>query len=214
MNYLLVSITRTIFFYFFVLIMYRIMGKREIAQLGVIDLIVSLLIAELIAISIEDLKGTMLKSVVPIIILVILELVLDFLSLKSKRFKNIFEGKTSVIINSGKINFKEMVKQRYTIDDLLMELRQREIKSLEEVDYALLETNGKLSVFKKKMFDKDYPMPIILDGKIQTKTLKYIKKNRSWIDYVLDKNYLKLDNIFYAFYKSGRIYIIEKDEKK
>lgn len=210
MNYILIGVYRTIFFYFFVLIMYRIMGKREIAQLGVIDLIVSLLIAEIIAMSIEDIEHSIFKSVAPILVLVILELILDFLSLKSRRFKNLFEGKTSVIINSGKINFKEMVKQRYTIDDLLMELRQREIKSLEEVDYALLETNGKLSIFKKKMFDKDYPMPIILDGKIQSNTLKYIKKNKSWMKSVLDKNYLDLENIFYAFYKNKQLYIIEK----
>jgi len=207
---ILIVVLKTIFFYFFVLIMYRIMGKREIAQLGVIDLIVSLLIAELIAISIENIKSNILIAVAPIIILVILELLLDYISLKSRRFKNIFEGKPSIIINSGKINFKEMVKQRYTIDNLLLELRQKEIKSLEEVDYAFLETNGRLSIFKKKMFDKSYPMPIIIEGKIQDKTLKYIKKDKTWLNKILLNNNEELDNIFYAFYKDNKLFIIPR----
>ena len=214
MNSVLSILLRTVFFYFFVLLMYRIMGKREVGELGITDLIVSLLIAEIIAISIEDYNGSILKSVAPILALVILEIGLDYISLKSKRLKNIFEGKPSVIINKGKINFNEMVKQRFTIDDLLKELRLKEIKSLEEVDYALLETNGQLSVFKKKMFDGDYPMPIILDGTIQEKTLKYINKSKLWIKDILDKNDIKLEEIFYAFYQNKSFYIIKKNNEK
>ncbi len=210
MDKILIVVFKTVFFYFFVLIMYRIMGKREIAQLGVIDLIVSLLIAELIAISIEDVRSNVLIAVAPILSLVILELLLDYISLKSRRFQSIFEGKPSIIINAGKINFKEMVKQRYTIDNLLLELRQREIKSLEEVDYAFLETNGKLSIFKKKMFDKNYPMPIIIEGVVQEKTLKYIKKNREWLNNILLKSGEELDDVFYAFYKDSKLFIVPK----
>ena len=210
MDKILIVVFKTVFFYFFVLIMYRIMGKREIAQLGVIDLIVSLLIAELIAISIEDVRSNVLIAVAPILSLVILELLLDYISLKSRRFQSIFEGKPSIIINAGKINFKEMVKQRYTIDNLLLELRQREIKSLEEVDYAFLETNGKLSIFKKKMFDKNYPMPIIIEGQVQEKTLKYIKKNREWLNNILLKSGEEMDDVFYAFYKDSKLFIVPK----
>ena len=210
MDKILIVVFKTVFFYFFVLIMYRIMGKREIAQLGVIDLIVSLLIAELIAISIENVRSNVLIAVAPILSLVILELLLDYISLKSRRFQSIFEGKPSIIINAGKINFKEMVKQRYTIDNLLLELRQREIKSLEEVDYAFLETNGKLSIFKKKMFDKNYPMPIIIEGVVQEKTLKYIKKNREWLNNILLKSGEELDDVFYAFYKDSKLFIVPK----
>ena len=141
---------RTIFFYFFVLIAYRIMGKREIGQLGVIDLIVSILIAELVAISIEEFKQPMAYTVIPITCLVILEVLFAFISIKSRKFRTIFDGKPSLIIVNGKINYKEMVKQRYTLDDLLMELRSKDIKNLTDVEYAVLENNGKLSVFKYK----------------------------------------------------------------
>ena len=211
MRDIIIILLRTLFFYFFVLIMYRIMGKREVGQLGVIDLIVSLLIAEMIAISIENFKSNIFNSITPILLLVFLELTLDYLSIKSKRFKNIFEGKPSIIINSGKINFKEMVKQRYTIDDLLFELRQKEIKSLEEIDYAFLETNGKLSIFKKSMFDKNYPFPVIIDGKLDRSTLKRIRKNDLWINNILSKNGTDISEIFYAFYKNNKLFIIEKN---
>ena len=143
---------RTIFFYFFVLISYRIMGKREIGQLGVIDLIVSILIAELVAISIEEFKQPLSYTIIPITCLVILEVLFAFISIKSRKFRTIFDGKPSLIIVNGKINYKEMVKQRYSLDDLLISLRQKEIRDLSMVEYAFLESNGKLSIFKYNLF--------------------------------------------------------------
>ena len=137
---------RTIFFYFFVLLAYRIMGKREIGQLGVIDLIVSILIAELVAISIEETESPIYLTIVPIAMLVILEIVFAFISIKSRRFRTVFDGKPSLIICNGKINYKEMIKQRYSLDDLLISLRQQGIKDLETIEYAFLEPNGELSV--------------------------------------------------------------------
>ena len=154
LNELLIGSFRTVFFYFFIIFMFRLMGKREVAQLSVIDLIVFILIAELVAISIENTDGSLWLTILPISALVGLQIFLAFLSLKSKRFRTFFDGKPSIIIENGKVNYKEMVKQRYTVDDLLFELRQKEIKSLESVEYAFLETNGKLSIFEKKLFQK------------------------------------------------------------
>ena len=113
-------IFRTTFFYFFVLLCYRLMGKREIGQLGVIDLIVSILIAELIAISIENIEDSIFLTIIPIIILVMLEIGLAFISIKSRRIRTFFDGKPSLIICNGKINYHEMVKQRYSMDNLLL----------------------------------------------------------------------------------------------
>ena len=203
---------RTVFFYFFIMIMFRVMGKREIGQLGVVDLVVSVLIAELVAISIENVDDSIWLTIIPIIALVILEISLAMINLKCKKFRNFFEGKPSVIINKGKINYKEMVKQRYTIDDLLLELRQKGIKNLERVDYALLEPNGKLSIFKKRMWDQNFPLPLVIDGVAQDATLKMINKSRIWLDYMISKNKLVLENIFYAFYKDSKFYIIEKND--
>ena len=207
---------RTLFFYFFVLIAYRIMGKREIGQLGVIDLIVSILIAELVAISIEETENPIYLTIIPIALLVILEVLFAYISIKSRKFRTLFDGKPSLIICNGKINYKEMVKQRYSLDDLLVSLRQQGIKELDNVEYAFLEPNGELSVFKYNLFKlkSSYPMPLILDGSIQKGALKHIHKSEAWLKSELKNKNLTYEDIFYAFYKNKKIYIIKKTEVK
>ena len=202
---------RTVFFYFVVVIAYRLMGKREISQLQVIDLIVSILMAELIAISIENMDEPIYLALVPIIALVIIEIFLAKISLKSKKINDIMTGKPSLIIINGKLNFKELIKCRYSLDNILLELRQNGIKSITDVEYAFLETNGKLSVFKYNFFktSSDYPMPIIVEGELDNNTLKYIKKNKIWVLNELRKRKVKLEDVFYSFYKNNKLYIIK-----
>ena len=107
---ILVVLFRTLFFYVFILIIYRLMGKREVGQLSIQDLVVSILIAEMVAISIENKHDSMWLTILPIIVLVILEIVANFISLKFNFIRNIIEGKPALIINKGIINFKEMIK--------------------------------------------------------------------------------------------------------
>ena len=205
---------RTLFFYFFITLAYRIMGKREVGQLGIIDLIVSILIAELVAISIENINDSIILTIAPITLLVILELLLAYISIKSRTFRTVFGGKPSLIIVNGKINYHEMVKQRYSMDDLLLSLRQKEIRNIEDVEYAFLEPNGKLSVFQYNFFKikSAYPMPLIVDGTIQDKALKYIHKTKAWLESELEKKKLNVKDVFYAFYKKGKIYLVKKSE--
>ncbi len=214
---LLVITGKTVFFYFFILISYRLMGKREIGQLGTTDLIVSILIAELVAISIENFNDTILNTIIPISVLVILEILLAFLSIKSKKVRYFLDGRPSLIINEGKINYKEMVKARYSIDDLLFQLRQNSIKSIEEIEYAFLETNGKLSIFPYNILKlkSSYPMALIIDGVIQKETLLNIKKDYNWLLDELRSQSLRIDDVFYAFYKKHKVYVIlNKDVNK
>lgn len=190
------------------------MGKREIGQLSVQDLVVSILIAELVAISIEKHDETILFSVLPILLLVILEVIFGYISIKSYKFRKVIEGKPALIICDGKIIFKELIKQRYSIQDLLLELRMSGIKNIEDVEYAVLENNGKLSIFKYNFMkiSSSYPFPIIIDGVIQKDTLNYLKKDKYWIDDYLKKNNLKLTDVYYAFYKNDKLFVIEKDK--
>ena len=190
------------------------MGKREIGQLGIIDLIVSILIAELVAISIENTDKSLFQTIIPLALLGVLEILLAYISIKSRTFRRIFDGKPSLIICDGKVNYKEMVRQRYSMDDLLLTLRQKSIKELNEVEYAFLEPNGKLSIFKYNLFriKTSYPMPIILDGEINQKTLEFLKKTKQWLEKELQKKDLEIDDIFYAFYKNNKIYLITKNE--
>ena len=189
------------------------MGKRELAQLGIIDLIISILIAELVAISIENYNDSICNTLIPIVILVLIELLLSYISIKCKKIRTILDGKPSIVIKNGILNYKEMVKCRYSLDDLLMQLRQQSIKSIDEIEYAIIEHNGKLSIFKyNKNKDKtSYPLPLIVDGKIQNNTLKDINKSVLWLINKISNKRLKIKDIFYAFYKNKHIYIIKKE---
>ena len=212
MDYLLILL-KTLFFYFAIVLFYRFMGKREVGELGIIDLIVSILIAELAAISIEKYNTSIFLMLLPIALLVILQIVLAKVSLKSDKLRNMLDGEASMIIDNGKVNFKEMIKQRYNLEDLLTQLRARNVKSIEEVEYAILETSGKLSVFTKDAKNSGpYPLPIILDGKIQKMTLKRLNKKEKWLNELLEAKKVKLDDVFYAFYKDNQLFIIKNSD--
>ena len=130
---------RTTFFYFFIIFAYKLMGKREVGELDIIDFVMSMLLSQIIAISIENYKEPFLYAFVPIGLLILLQIILSFISLKSFNFRKFFNGKESVVINKGILNIKEMIKQRYTLNDLLLQLRDSNIRTIEEVDYAILE---------------------------------------------------------------------------
>ena len=200
---------KTLFLYFFIVLCYRIMGKKEVGELGIIDLIVTILIAELAAICIEKVDSSILISLLPILVLVIIEVSLSYLSMRNNKIRNFIDGKPSMIIKKGKVCFSEMNKLRYNISDLISQLREKGIKSIEDVDYAVLENNGTLSVFQK---EKNYPFPIIVDGVIDYDVLKEINKDTIWIHKLLTSKNLKLEDIFYAFYTKDKTYIIKKSE--
>ena len=205
----LTLIFKTIFMYFFIIFVYRIMGKKEVGQLSIVDLIVSILIAELIALSIETEEKSILVSVIPILVLVIVQISLSYITLKNDKIRNIIDGKPTIIIKNGKLNFNEMSHLRYSLDDLLTQLRLQGIKSIDKVKYAVLENNGNLSVFYE---DSDYPLPLILDGVIDYNVLREINKDYSWLIGILKKKSIELDDVFYAFYTNGKTFIITKSE--
>lgn len=202
-------IFKTTLLYFIIILAYRIMGKKEVGQLSIIDLIVTLLIAELAAICIEDTDISIFRSIVPIIVLVVIQVILSYISLKSVNFRKSIDGNPTVIIKAGKIKFSEMSKLRYSLDDLITQLREQGIKSIEEVSYAVLENDGKLSVFQNTV---DYPMPIIMDGVINNEVLKDMKKNTNWVMKILKDKKLRLEDIFYAFHTKEKTFIIKKDD--
>ena len=209
-------IFRMSFFYFFIIFIYRIMGKREVGQLGIVDLIVSILIAELVAISVEDSTKSIFTSVIPIIVLVILQIILSYTSLKNSKIREILDGNPAFIIINGHINYQEMIKQKYNLDDLLTQLREKGYRNIEDIEYAILENNGSLSIFEynNKKVKSPFPMPIILDGKIQYDVVKNIGKDKDFINNILKEKNIKLEDIFYAFYKNKNIFIIKYSELK
>ena len=195
--------------YFFIIFVYRLMGKKEVGQLSIVDLIVSILIAELIALSIQEDTKSLLVSVVPILVLVGVQMLISYITLKNDKIRNIIDGKPTIIIKNGKLNFTEMSKLRYSLDDLLTQLRLQGVKSIDKVKYAVLENNGNLSVFND---NSDYPLPLILDGVIDYSVLKEINKDYKWLINILKQKNLELEEVFYAFYTNGKTFIIEKSE--
>lgn len=209
---LILILVRTAFFYFLIFIVYRMMGKREVGQLGIIDLIVSILIAELACISIENYDNNIMQSIIPIVTLLFLQVTLATLSLKLPKLRIFLDGNPSVIIKDGKVNYKEMIKQKYNLDDLMVQLREKGSRSIDEVEYAILESNGTLSIFKRNKKKTPLPLPIILDSHIQNETLKELNKDKKWLYNILKKKEIKLEEVFYAFYKDNNVFIIKKDE--
>ena len=209
MKMYLMLIVKTFILYVFIIFVYRIMGKKEVGQLGISDLIVTVLIAELAALTIEDVDKSILISIVPILVLVTSEILISFFSIKSNSFRKFIDGHPTVIIKNGKIRFNAITKLRYTLDDLITQLRNQGIKSIEEVDYAVLETNGELSVFQNT---KVYPLPLIIDGHIDYVVLGEINKSEKWILELLNKKNIELENVFYAFYTKSKTFIIKKND--
>lgn len=205
----LTIILKTLVLYFFIMIVYRIMGKKEVGQLSIVDLIVTILIAELAAISIENVESSIFISIVPIIVLVLIQVSLSYTSLKSKKIRHLIDGRPTVIIKNGKIVFSEMIKLRYSLDDLILQLREQGVTSIEDVKFAILENNGNLSVFDKK---SSYPLPIILDGVVDYQVLNDINKTTKWLYRILKEKNIELEEVFYAFYAKGNTFIIKKND--
>lgn len=204
-----IIIFRTFLYYFLFLVLFRIMGKREVGELGINDLLVSVLFAEFATLAIEKYNESLIVTLIPVGIIVGLEVLISYLSLKNTKFRELIDSKPSLIIKDGKINFKEMERQRYGIEDLLTQIRDKGIKSLDEIEYAILENNGKLSTF---LYDNKnlYPMPLIIDGIIQYETLADINKSKEWLYKILKNEKTELDKVFYAFYKNNKCFIIKK----
>ena len=203
---------RTFIFYIVMNIFYRIMGKREIGELKVIDLVLSMLLADVFAIGIENYKENIFMTFLPVLLLVFMQIIVSKYSFKYEKVRKFIDGEPSIIINRGKVNFQEMLKQRYNLDDLLMELRSQGIKSIEEVFYAVLEVSGRLSIFTKDD-SGEYPLPVILDGKVDEDVLYQIGKNSDWLEEIISKEGYLIKDIFYAFYRNNELFFIKNQNK-
>jgi uncharacterized membrane protein YcaP (DUF421 family) len=163
------------------------------------------------AISIEKFNDNIFYTIIPISILAGLEILFARLTMKFRKLGRFFEGKPTMLIQEGKVIYNNLVKERYSIDDLLSNLRQDSITSIEDVRYAILEPNGKLSIFPYKLCKNELvPLPLIVEGKIQFTTLKMIGKNEMWLNKLLRENNLNVKDIFYAIYKRKELYVINK----
>ena len=220
-----VSLVRTLILYIFVVFAVRLMGKRQVGELQPSELVVTILISELAAIPMQDFGTPIVNGIIPILTLVTAEMLLSFIMLKSTRLRFLFTGKPSVLIRAGHPCQKEMGKLRCTIDDLMEELRLLGIRDISEVETAIMETNGKLSIFKKTGLDPATPsemniktepkqllVPLIMDGKLLKDNLPLAGLGQDDIKKALKTEQTELENIFFMYQNSdGGITTIKRE---
>ncbi len=206
---MLTTIIRVVILYLFVSASIRIMGKRNIGELQPTELVITLLLSEFASIPIEDTSVPLINSLIPVMILISLEIINSVISMKSTKFRNISDGNALLIIKDGKLDQKQLKKLRFTVDDVLSALRQKDVFDINEVAYAIIETNGTLSVLLKPQFQNatkqdvkvktkndGYTCPVIIDGVVLKKNLDVLEINKEDIERILEKKKVHKKQIF------------------
>lgn len=212
--------------FFSLLVMTRILGKTQITQLTSFDFISALIMGELLGNAIYDDDTGVTKIIFAIVVWGLLIFGIQIVGQKSIKLRNLFEGKPSLVIQKGIIDRQELKKNRTNLNELLTLLRDKDVFSVREVEYALLEPNGSLTVLKKPEYDtptlkdlnlpinsKSLPMLLVSDGILNT-DLKKIGKDESWIETQLkQQGYNDIKNILYAEWREeDGLYVIAKDQ--
>lgn len=219
---------RTIILYIIVVFSFRFMGKRQLGELQTSELVITILISNIASISIENTSIPLFSSVIPILVLVCLEVVVSGISMVNQRFKNIICGNPIVIIQKGKIIQSALRSLRFTADDVIEELREQGIFDVRDIEFAVVETDGKISIFKKA--DKQeltaemasielppaYPsLLIVSDGSLVFKGLQTLGLTKKWVEHTLKSENIDLKNVFIMMSNENKeYYIIPKDSVK
>ena len=197
---MLINFFRSIILYIIVLIVMRMMGKREIGQLQPFELAISIMIADLATIPMTDTGIPIGNGIVPILGLLVMHLLISLINLKSTRLREIICGKPRILIYRGKIQEKAMIKERFTINELQERIRSQNVVNLGDVEYAILETSGQITViekpYKRQAIPEDFgimpeyegiPYDLVVDGKIMYQNLKEIGKDYNWLKKEVNK---------------------------
>ncbi|NLL47914.1 MAG: DUF421 domain-containing protein [Firmicutes bacterium] len=223
---MLITLIRTFFLYTLVVITMRLMGKRQIAQLEPFELVITIIIAELAVIPMQDPNIPLINGIIAITTLLFIQVTFSVLSLHSLAFRSFLDGRYSLIIADGVILEKEMRKARYNLDELLEQLRQRSIFDLSDVEFAILETSGELSVLLKSQkrgvtpqdlqIDTAYeglPLVVIVDGQVMTSELKKSELSEAWLRSELEKQGIKSpsDVLIASLNTSGELFLQAKE---
>ena len=200
---------RTVIIYIFLLTIMRLMGKRQLGELEVSELVSTLLLSDIAALPITDPDIPLVFAIIPIILITAFEVTLSVLLTRFPAIKNLISARPSALINKGRIDRKEMAKNRISIDELFSELRQKDVADISEIEYAILEQNGKITVVKKQLYSpatlndlgikaKECGIPhiIIADGRIDKHGLGQVKKDTGWLEAYLRARKLSLSEVY------------------
>ena len=206
---MLTSFTRTIFFYFVLLVVIRLLGKRQIGQMEPSEFVVTMLVANLASIPMEDPKLPLHSGLIPLGAVLLAELLLTRFSLRSVKFRRLLCGKPVILIENGRIIQKNLRRTHITLDELTGQLRLKDVLDLRTVQYAILETNGNLSVF---LYPKDspatakdagihpkkqhLPVTVVGDGYLYRENFAAAGINDAWVRNFLERNDVELADIY------------------
>lgn len=220
--------SRTIIIYIVLLFAMRLMGKRQIGELQTSELITTLLLSELAVGPITNKNLPIIHAIIPIFLLLSLEVITSFALTKSNRLKKLLYGAPTILIKDGEINIKALVDNRIEIDELMSELRQKNAPDVSSVKYAILEDNGKLSVFLKAEkspptgedfhltpIDGGIAHEIIIDGEVVEENLTLMGKDNKWLSKQLGKENTDLKDVFlFTLNDADEIRLIRKDQSQ
>lgn len=224
---MLITFIRSIILYIIVLIVMRLMGKREIGQLQPFELAIAIMIADLASVPMSEIGIPIMNGIIPILGLLVMHLIISYLNLKSMKIRALICGKPSILIYRGRINEEIMRKERFTINELQERLRANNINDINDVEYAILETSGQVSVIEKP--DKRTTKPedfnimpeyegisydLVVDGKVMYENLKILNKDYNWLKEEVNKFKIEPEEAFLVTINGkGNFFCQEKDYK-
>ena len=223
---MLITFFRAIVLYIIVLIVMRLMGKREIGQLQPFELAISIMIADLASIPMTEIGIPIFNGIIPILGLLLMHLIISLINLKSLKAREVICGKPSILIYRGKINEQALKKERFTINELQERLRGNNVVNLGDVEYAILETSGQVTVIqkpeKRNTIPEDFnitpdyegiPYDLVIDGKVMNKNLKAIGKNYTWLKNQVEKFNIKPEEaLIVTLDGKGQIFCQKKEK--
>lgn len=226
---MLIAFVRTIILYLFIIAGIRLMGKRQVGELEPSELVLALIIADLAAVPMQDFGIPLLSGIIPILTLLALTMIISMATMRSVKFRALICGRPSIIVENGVLKQAEMRKNRFTVDELMEELRMKGITDISTVKYAILETNGQLSVLpfadQKPPAARDLslapeeaglPLVLINDGRVLERNLRLRGYDRNWLDKQLKAHKVKRPAEVYLLTADelGRVYFAPREGSK
>ena len=204
-------IVRTLIIYAVLSFSLKIMGKRQLGELDIGELVTTLLISEVAAIPIDDPDIPLLNAILPILILFSVEIIISSIKNRSDKMKRFIEGEPAFIIYKGKLLQSALLENRLSVNEFLSQMRQLGIGDISEINYAVLEQDGKMSVFKN---DEAISHTLVIDTVIQESNLKSLGYDKVWLLKALEKKKTDLKDVFLmTIDDNGRLYILKKDKR-
>lgn len=214
-----IVLLRTIFLYSLVILVIRLMGKRQIGELQPYEFVITIMISDLAALPMQDTRLPLILGIIPIITLLFIKIVLSFIQLKSQRIRKILDGEPCILISRGKIDYDVLKKQQINLDELMEEIRLAGYFNLSEIEFGILENNGQMSFLttKDNPANSKVKLPVIyvLDGKVNNNSLTTSNKSYDWIVSQLKKHNIdSIDNVLIAMTDTNGKFICQLHDEK